>query len=79
MKKFILIILLILPLCSTGEYEKVKLPKLFPNAQMEMGACYHDVNKDGYMDIVLIYAGGEIIKALMPHEFIDAMEHEDDK
>ena len=70
-----------LPLCGSGIYDIVNLPRLFPNAQMPLYACDYDVDKDGYPDIILIYAGEEertIIKALMPHEFVDELYNDND-
>jgi len=69
--------LMMLILCGTGMYELVHLPTVFPGAQMPLYACHYDVDKDGTPDIVLIYAGEEertIVKAMMPHEFVWALE-----
>ena len=50
---------------------------------MPIYSCYHDLDYDGYPDIVLIFAGeGEektVIKAFMPHEYIDALEPEEER
>lgn len=63
---------------------------MFPDAQMPLYACGLDINEDGYEDIILIYAGEPkhrggttwidgVVKAMMPHEFIEAMDRGEDK
>ena len=78
--------LLVFPLCSAGEFTRVKLQRFFPGAPMPIWACYMDIDKDSHPDIVLIYAGGnkdeafdlELIKALVPHEYYEALQYDDD-
>ena len=80
---WILSALLMMPFCKDGVYERIELPKIFPGAQMPIYSCYHDLDQDGYPDIVLIFAGeGEektVIKAFLPHEYIDALEPEEER
>jgi len=73
-----------MPLCGTGEYDRVKFPVLFADAQMPLYACGLDIDKDKQPDVVLIYAGEpkhrkgimqleSLVKAMMPHEFIETL------
>ena len=78
MRKFILTILLIVPLCGSGVWDVVSFPILFKDAQMEIRACGLDINKDGHVDVVILTAGEETepFKAMMPHEFLEALHPE---
>jgi len=44
---------------------------------MPIYACDLDINSDGYVDLIILYAGEEelqMIKAMMPHEFNEALD-----
>ena len=69
-------------ICSSGYFDKVHLPYVFPNAAMPLYACQHKVDDD---TIILIYAGEpkyrnglmerlDLVKAMMPHEFDEELE-----
>lgn len=86
MKKLLLTLLLMLPLCGSGEFDRVSFPVLFADAQMPLYACLlHIDDNDRFHDVVLIFAGEPkhkrgstykglgLIKAMLPHEFIEAL------
>jgi len=70
--------IMMFPLCGSGDYDVVSFPELFKGATMEIRACGLDVDKDGHEDVVLLHSGGQLIKAMMPHEFLEALypDHE---
>lgn len=79
MKNLLATVLLMVPLCGYG-YDVVSFPRLFKEATMEIRACGLDVNDDGYPDVIMLKSGPkgdeEFIKAMMPHEFLDALNPE---
>ena len=75
---WILSALLMMPFCKDGTYNRVD--HLFPDIQAPVYSCYHDLDHDGQPDIVLIFAGDKtVIKAFLPHEYIDALEPEEER
>jgi len=68
------------PRCEDETYQSIELPQIFPGAQMPIYMCYYDANKDGYSDVIFIFAFDEnnetmeIIKALMLHEYANLFD-----
>jgi hypothetical protein len=94
MKKFILTLMLMMPLCGSGEFDRVSFPKLFADAQMPLYACRmeiesHEDRAGLFQPVVLIFAGEpkyregnyyqlDLIKAMTFSEFIEELDRERD-
>lgn len=87
MKKLLLTILLMLPLCGSGEFDRVSFPVLFADAQMPLFACEIRLDSDRFQPVVLIFAGEpkykgdgyhqlELIKAMTTTEFLEELSRE---
>ena len=73
-----------LPLCGSGEFDHVSFPALYADAQMPLFACELKIDLEDSPPIILIFAGEpkyrggnyhglELIKAMMPNEFLEAL------
>jgi hypothetical protein len=90
MKAYILVLLLMMPLCGSGEFDRVSFPVLYADADMPLFACKIEVESDKaglFQPVILIFAGEpkyrggghhelELIKAMMPHEFLEELDRE---
>ena len=80
MIKWMLTLLLTIPLCGTGQFNEVSFPVLYADAHMKIYECQIEIDHVVYEDatdvIVLLYAGRpkEIIKALTWVDYTMATE-----
>jgi len=57
MFRFILIVLLMMPLCGSGAFENISAQGLYPKASMPIYACLLDLKHERIEKVVLIFAG----------------------
>lgn len=88
MKKLILTILLMMPLCGSGEFDRVSFPNLYADAQMPLYACELKIeDNDRFQPIIILFAGEpkhkegafkglDLIKAMTEIEFLEALSEE---
>lgn len=90
MKKFLLTILLMMPLCGSGEFDRVSFPRLYADAQMPLFVCELKVDHERAQSVILILAGEpkhksgaykqlDIVGAMTWPEFLEAMEERIDE
>jgi len=89
MKKLLLTLLLMMPLCGSGEFDRVSFPVLYADAQMPLFACLLKIeDNDRFQPIILLFAGEpkyyrgskyhdlDLIKAMTWTEFLEALHPE---
>lgn len=68
--------------CNGHVEGPIFLQTLFPDANMEQYACWHDLDGDGNPDVALIYVFNpndnafELIRAMRMIEYFDVLENE---
>jgi hypothetical protein len=89
-KKLLLTILLMMPLCGSGEFDRVSFPVLYADADMPLFACQLEINDDTiglFQPVILLFAGEpkykgggyhqlDLVKAMTTAEFLEALDAE---